>query len=668
MNSSVRFLWPAYGPEAWSRIAVAVFALVLVQQWRTTAAGQYPFHLDDSQIVITRGDRVLGTLPCERVSLDGKGLWTRLHDVAYIRAHVARTSDGKLYVHGGGAYGAYWVVESCDDVFFVSEDDGRTWSEGWHVDLPDKRMIGTFTVLADDSFLAMATQPSGDVASFYRSADRGKTWTLVSEIHAAPFKTLSVDGNLLQLQDGSIIVPTHFSVKAPEGTYWGLNLTGQFVMRSADGGKTWAGGPDPEVWKPLIDAKLTVAPVGPDSRVPGGTFPGCYETGVAQEQSGRLIAALRFSGPQHPWHKTIMKEWGGRPADGVGRIFRQVMFSESSDGGKNWATMRPFFDAQGQPVIIQQETNGQLVPLGDGRIALVHQRRFGPFQIVVRFSVDAGKTWLHDEYRLNKGFGFTTSVLLDDGTIVTATGQSVSGAEDQCVSVIRWKPPSKDELLANAKSGGLPPPEFVDPIPGGLSLLGVGGLDADLDVTKFHTYKMRLQRADPKSLSGEDRVEVFVDDRKVGEAHRRQLPFSGERQLIFGDNDSSSPDDIASSMQFTDVTLMPGDGTSAGAPKALKYSAAAADPSPESQGWTEVVSGAGGEAHIERDGDKASWHIATKPRGKVTYSRPIDPALYADPQGWTLTVRCRVVDRANPGSCNVMVRDDRSTFGLALGK
>jgi hypothetical protein len=146
-----------------------------------------------------------------------------------------------------------------------------------------------------------------------------------------------------------------------------------------------------------------------------------------------------------------MEEWGGRPADDVGRIFRQVMFSTSQDGGKTWATMRPFFDDQGEPVIIQQETNGQLVPLGDGRIALVHQRRFGPLQIIARFSVDDGRTWLHDEYRLSKGFGFTTNVLLEDGTIVTATGQNIRDTDDIYVSVIRWKPPSKKELLETSR-------------------------------------------------------------------------------------------------------------------------------------------------------------------------------------------------------------------------
>jgi hypothetical protein len=362
-----------------------------------------------------------------------------------------------------------------------------------------------------------------------------------------------------------------------------------------------------------------------------------------------------------------MKEWGGRPADGVGRIFRQVMFSSSEDGGKTWAMMRPFFDARGEPVIIQQETNGQLVPLGDGRIALVHQRRFGPFQIIVRFSIDHGKTWLHEEYRLSKGFGFTTNVLLDDGTIVTATGQSIRGQQDHQVSVIRWKPPSREELLATARISGEPLAPPVNATENGVSWIGAGPLDSgQIDVTQYHTYKLRLTRADPKQLSSKDLVEVFIDDKIIGEVHRRQLPGDGYRKLAFGDNDSSSPQEIASNVRYQRVLFVPGEDTSAS--ETLTYSAAAADPSPQSQGWEKVDSGNGCRAHVERDGSAPAWHIASPRRGKILYERSIDPSLYADPRGWTLVVRCRVVDRTNSGSCNIFVRDDRNTIGLTLAR
>ena len=404
-----------------------------------------------------------------------------------------------------------------------------------------------------------------------------------------------------------------FQVKAPEGTDWGLGLSLQFVLRSTDGGRTWQGGPDPALWKPLIESKLTAIPLGPDSRVTRrGRFPVGTKQASRRESSGRLIAALRFSGPQRSWHAGMMNEWGGRAADGVGRIFRQVMFSTSQDGGKTWATMRPFFDARGEPVIIQQETNGQLVPLGDGRIALVHQRRFGPYQLIARFSVDGGKTWLHDEYRLSKGFGFSTNVLLDDGTIVTSVGQSIPGDPHDRVAIIRWQPPSTEELLATSKLGGYEPPALVPDASQGLSLMGVGQLAEELDVSQYHTYVLRLTRADPERLSPDDLVEVFVDDKKVGEAHRRQLPGDGFRELAFGDNDSSSRDERNSTVRYLGGPLWPcGDGTDAST--ALIYSAAATLPSPQAQGWKADDSGDGNVAQVVDEDEQPAWHLAHRP-------------------------------------------------------
>jgi len=425
------------------RTPISLLAIVVCIAFLSIHAfADYPFHENPDELVVTRGDTVLRKLPCERVVLDGgEGRWRSTGEYAYIRGQVGRTSDGTLYTWVGGAWGAYYIAESARNVMFASEDEGRTWPKQWNVDLPKKRMIGNFLVLSDDSFLASATEPGDDRVSFYRSTDRGLTWNEISQLKPGPFQKMYLDGNMLELQGGMILLPVIYSVPAPEGTDWKLDLGLQFMMRSTDRGKTWHNGPDPAVWKPLIDAKLTVAPVGPRSRIPGGTFPGCFETGLAQEQSGRLLAALRFSGAPWPWHESMKEAWGGREADGVGRIFRQVMFSTSTDGGLNWEMMRPFADADGESVIIQQETNGQLLPLPDGRIVLIHQRRFGPFQLIGRVSPDGGKTWLHDEFRLMAGFGYSGNLLLDDGTVVTACGHSLDGKHR--AMVMRWRVPSK---------------------------------------------------------------------------------------------------------------------------------------------------------------------------------------------------------------------------------
>ena len=346
------------------------------------AAADYPFHQDPTQLAVTRGDRVVRQLPCERIALDGNGRWGNTH----IRGQAGRTSDGTIHAQVGGAYGAYWVVGKGRNVMFASTDEGRTWT-GRNVDLPKKRIIGALAVLSDDAFLAAATEPGDARVSFYRSTDRGKTWQQASEVTPDPCKIMSIDGNLLQLADGRVLSVLHFAVPASAGKHFSQGIGLQYVLRSTDGGRTWQGGPDPALLKPLIEA------------------------------------------------------WGGAPADNVGRIFRQVMFSRSTDAGLTWATMKPFADADGKPVIIQQETNGQLVPLGDGRLVLVHQRRSGPIQLIARLSEDNGKTWSRDEYRLSAGFGYSGNLVLKDGTILTVTGKSLGGTH--AAQVIRWRPPER---------------------------------------------------------------------------------------------------------------------------------------------------------------------------------------------------------------------------------
>ena len=645
-----------------TRIAhlAAAFAIIV----SACPGAEYPFHADATKLVITQGDKIVDTQPCERIVLDGAGRWQTVGGYAYIRGQIAQTSDGTLYAQVGGAYGAYWVVKTARNVMFESRDQGRTWQR-WNIDLPHERIIGALTALQDDSFLAATTEPGDGQVCYYRSTDRGRTWTQVAAVTPGPFARMSIDGNLLQLHDGTILSVLNFSVPEPDGEHWSLGMALQFILRSSDGGRSWQGGPDAAVWKPLLDAGLIVAPSGPEARIPSGTFPGCYETGIAQAADGLLVAALRFSGPQWPWHKSIMHEWGGRPADGAGRIFRQVMFSTSEDAGRTWAPMRPFADAYGLPVIIQQETNGHLLPLPDGRLVLVHQRRFGPYQLVARLSPDGGLTWLHDEYRLSAGFGFCDNLLLEDGTIVTVTGRSLDGNHQ--AQVIRWQPPDVEQLRAHGDRQPLPTPEQLArlPVKQGLSLSGVGLLDRALDVTAWHTYQLRLTRADPEQLSPDDRLEVFVDGQKVGAAFRRQLPAEGGRELLFGDNDTSSKQEMATSARYRSVALVPGDGSRA-TDLPITWSADAADPAPVRQAWSRIDAGSGGGEGPQRDDDGPAWEIRTHANGAIRYRMPLPPTHVADPRGWTLTARFRVTDHANAGSCGIVLRDDQSTFALSL--
>ena len=72
-----------------------------------------------------------------------------------------------------------------------------------------------------------------------------------------------------------------------------------------------------------------------------------------------------------------------------------------------------------------------MVPLPDGRVVLVHQRRYPgtQSQIIGRVSGDGGLSWSRDEYRLSAGFGYPSSLALADGTVVTVVGQTCAGPD-----------------------------------------------------------------------------------------------------------------------------------------------------------------------------------------------------------------------------------------------
>ncbi|NLS93836.1 MAG: hypothetical protein GXX96_16870 [Planctomycetaceae bacterium] len=70
--------------------------------------------------------------------------------------------------------------------------------------------------------------------------------------------------------------------------------------------------------------------------------------------------------------------------------------------------------------------------------------------IRARLSHDLGKTWEPILYILADGVGYAGSVALDDGTIVTVTGDGQVSAGQPAgrgytLQAIRWKPDSRAE-------------------------------------------------------------------------------------------------------------------------------------------------------------------------------------------------------------------------------
>ena len=426
------------------------------------------FHQDPGVIVITRDvtqprrgqvtrppegggfdvkveNEVVGTVPAQRTELPCRGQFKSHH----VSASLGRTRDGVLYASFEGDSGA------C----FTSADQGRSWTS-FLIRPPGSNWL--FYILPDDTFMNVSGS-GGPALVFWRSGDRGQHWEQVGQIRSGPFEVVHHDGNLVALRDGSVLLPVQFATPWNDlASTWSSMMWQQFaqyMMRSLDGGRTWRNAPDPAFWRPLLENHLTTVTVSPRGRNPGpgGTYPGCWETGIVALADGQVLAALRYSGRQDPWHRSMAERWNALASepDRSGRIYRHVMLARSADGGDTWQDFGPVVDAAGEPLLIFGECNGELVQLPDGRVVLVHQRRYpyGQGQLIARVSEDGGRTWLADEYRLHLGFGYSSSIAMADGTIITATGSTRCDtsngepSEPPGAAVIRWKllPPALAE-------------------------------------------------------------------------------------------------------------------------------------------------------------------------------------------------------------------------------
>lgn len=389
---------------------------------------------------VTRDGKMVREVPVERIPLDYPGLEGRAE------ACMGRTRNGDIWAAVGfNIAGGRPGTGANPERLYHSTDGGRTWTGRFLAPTGDERMCG-FTVLTDDTLL-LAVSGMGDV-KMYRSTDLGRSWDPPATIPPDPFETIG-EGflSLTQLRDGTVLFPVARYDRKPEGV---PNESPQYVFRSDDGGRTWHGGGD------LADAGVEAVGQGPERRWPGmgGTFPGCLETHLLELASGKVLAAFRYSGFQQPWHREKVKEWGGDPkGDVTGRLFKHVFLGDSDDGGRTWTDLRPVLDPEGRPLLLLGECHGQLAQLPDGRVVLVNDRRY-PFPLHAdndvrgRVSDDDGRTWSPEAYQVATGMGYPASVALDDGTIVTVTGNTqlddrVRPIGPWSAQAVRWRLPEQ---------------------------------------------------------------------------------------------------------------------------------------------------------------------------------------------------------------------------------
>jgi hypothetical protein len=248
------------------------------------AQSDHPFYVNSDELVVTRGLDPVAASPCQRTLLPREQTWPTHH----IGGHLGRMLDGTLcaLVAGGEAVSRW-----------MSPDGGRTWQPG----VTDLLGVGAFAVLGDDTFLA-AAGGGEEAIRILRSIDRGGTWEQVSRLPLGVFDAMHVDGNMLQLRDGTVLLAANMRINPPEGEGFAQGHYPQYLFRSSNGGETWEGGGDPDFWQAVRDGMETIEDNGPEYSWPGvgGTFPGVYETGFFEPTDGPLLGAFRFSGPPRP--------------------------------------------------------------------------------------------------------------------------------------------------------------------------------------------------------------------------------------------------------------------------------------------------------------------------------------------------------------------------------
>jgi hypothetical protein len=387
-------------------IAAALFFALPVQ-----ASHQEHYYPDPGLITVERGDQIVDYLQCKRIHLDYPGLSERC-DV-----NMGRDSLGNIWAAVTGA-----AVGQMDRLF-RSRDGGVTWTSILLPPTQDQN-LEAFTALKNNNLL-LATNLYHAGPRLYLSSNKGSTWQLTTTLEPNPYKYIG-EGFLsfTQLNNGRILFPICRFDDDPYTT--GIH-GGVFV--STDGGNTFP----------------TVSP----------TFDFWGEAHILELQSGKLLMAIRYQRNRKPGETDEeILAWGGiiSLTPHMPFNFKSLCLADSDDGGVTWKNFRPLRDSQGQLLIKYGQCHGQLARVPDGRVVLVYDNRYPDEERDVRalISRDGGQTWEPEIYYLSFGRGNPASVVLEDGTIVTVTGNRPYGPSGPIgppsAQVIRWKLPPTDNI------------------------------------------------------------------------------------------------------------------------------------------------------------------------------------------------------------------------------
>ncbi len=211
-----------------------------------------------------------------------------------------------------------------------------------------------------------------------RSADGGRTW---SARYSVP---LNSPHGPINLDDGSLLYPGK--------DLWGDGRVG--VCHSTDDGVSWK-------W---------LATISPRS---GDNVKEYHELHAIQAADGRVICHIRN-------HNAANKG--------------ETLQCESSDGGKTWSQPHAI-DVWGLP--------SHLLRLKDGRLLMTYGHRRKPFGVQARLSKDHGRTWGEPMTLSADGIGgdlgYPSTVECDDGTLVTVWYEVLAGSPLAQLRQARWQ-------------------------------------------------------------------------------------------------------------------------------------------------------------------------------------------------------------------------------------
>ena len=215
---------------------------------------------------------------------------------------------------------------------------------------------------------------------------------------------------------------------------------GEWIIRSADGGRSWSARIPTIVNSPhgpiqLADGRLLYAgkQLWTDSRKIGvceskddgltwqwhadipirtGDRNAYHELHAVEAANGTIIAHIRN-------HNEVNKHW--------------TLQTESSDGGKTWS----------EPHAVSYGLPSHLLRLRDGRLLMSYGYRRAPFGNRARLSTDHGKSW-SDELTLSDDgtsgdLGYPSTVELADGTLLTIWYEATAERKLAVLRQAKWR-------------------------------------------------------------------------------------------------------------------------------------------------------------------------------------------------------------------------------------